>query len=106
MALGTRGLLEDQGVQVGITMYSDASAALGIALRRGVGKARHIEVRQLWLQDRVAHGDIEVVKVKGEENPADALTNHSDSSKLEAHCRAMGHRRGVGRSLSAHTLMT
>ena len=37
---------------------------------------RHLDVRHLWLQDAVAHQEIEVRRVPGEENPADLLTKY------------------------------
>ena len=40
--LGARGILGDLGVTVGIVIHTDASAARGIALRKGLGKVRHI----------------------------------------------------------------
>ena len=41
--LGIQGMLHDSGVILGITLYTDSSAAKGIASRRGLGKVRHIE---------------------------------------------------------------
>ena len=52
----------------------DAEAARAIAPRQGIGKVRHLEVRYLWLQDKVRRGKIKLVKVWGKENPADVLT--------------------------------
>ena len=72
MALGTRSLMGELGVDLKVTVHADASAAIGIAQRRGVGKVGHIEVHQLWLQDRVSRGDIRIRKVDGNHNPADA----------------------------------
>ena len=63
--LGIRALLGDLGVECAATLNTDASAALGIASRRGLGKVRHIDVSQLWLQQRVANGDLIVQKVDG-----------------------------------------
>ncbi len=57
-------MLRDLGVDVRIRSRTDASAAKGIANRRGLGKIRHIEVHQLWLQEKVNRGEIEVMKVK------------------------------------------
>ena len=90
VALGTKSLLEDLGVPMGIVVYSDASAALGIAQRRGVGKVRHVEVHQLWLQDRVAQGDLKVRKIDGTKNPADAVTKYLDGVKLREHSDKVG----------------
>jgi hypothetical protein len=38
---------------VRVRLKTDASAAKGIASRKRLGKARHIEVNQLWLQDKL-----------------------------------------------------
>ena len=37
-ALGTSGVLQDLGIKLPITLYTDSSAAKGIASRRGLGK--------------------------------------------------------------------
>ena len=42
------------GIVFQIQVKSDASAAVGIAMRRGLGKVRHIDVSQLWLQEKIA----------------------------------------------------
>ena len=42
--------------------------------RIGLGKARHIQTRYLWLQERVAMSDLKVVHVPGKSNRAGALT--------------------------------
>ena len=65
MALGIQSMLKDLGVELKVRLRTDASAAKGIAARRGLGKIRHIEVHQLWLQEKVNNGSIEVMKVKG-----------------------------------------
>ncbi len=66
---------------------SDASAAIGIASRRGLGKVRHIEVHQLWIQDKVAKGEIILVKVKGTKNVADALTKYVGVDGVNHHMK-------------------
>ena len=44
-----------------------------------------MEVNQLWIQDKVAKGEIELVKVPGNVNVADALTKAIESDKLKWH---------------------
>ena len=73
-SLGLQSMMGDLGLDVGITLKTDASAALGIGLRRGLGKLRHVEVHQLWLQDAIYRGKLALEKVDGKTNPADALT--------------------------------
>ncbi len=58
---------------------------------------RHIEVNQLWLQDKVRKGDIEVEKVGGKFNIADALTKHVDGANMRMHIEEMGLKHMSGR---------
>ena len=74
IVMGMQSMLRDFGVNVGILISTDASAAVGIASRRGLGKVRHIDVCQLWIQDHVAQGSIKLVKISGDHNFADSLT--------------------------------
>ena len=87
VAMGTRTLLRDMGISgLGpIELKSDASAAIGIGNRIGIGKVRHIEVTQLWVQEKVAKGEIKLTKVKSEVNLADMLTKAVDSTSIEYH---------------------
>ena len=61
-------MLSDFGLKASVQLNTDASAAKGIASRKGLGKIRHVEVQQLWLQDKVASGEIVVKKVDGKVN--------------------------------------
>ena len=59
--------MEDMDVDMKLRIRTDSSAALGVSRRRGLGKMRHIELSQLWLQAKVGSGEMEVMKVKGKE---------------------------------------
>ena len=84
--LGIQSMFRDMGVEsLGIRLLTDASAAKGIASRKGLGKVKHLDVSQLWIQDRVANGDIEIVKINGNENIADILTKHVNSEDIRVH---------------------
>ena len=85
VGIGLRSVLADLGVDCRIRIHTDASAAKAIASRKGLGKVRHVEVNQLWIQDRVGSGDIEIQKIPGSVNPADALTKHVGSEILTKH---------------------
>jgi len=83
--IGLRSVMEDLGVNLQVRVRTDASAAKGIASRRGLGKVRHIEVNQLWLQDKVSTGEVVVMKVKGEGNLADGLTKPLEGPAMRKH---------------------
>ena len=76
---------------------TDSSAAMGGSKRRGLGKVRHIELNQLWLQEKVNNKEIEMRRVKGEDNVADALTKHLDQRNINKHLQATGQRIHEGR---------
>ena len=57
-----------------VKLGTDSSAAKSFVNRRGLGKMRHLQIRDLWLQDEVEHGRLVVHKVKGDQNPADLMT--------------------------------
>ena len=101
--MGISRLMEDLGVECveRVTLLSDASAAMGIASRRGSGKVRHIEVNQLWLQDKVMKGEVEISKVSTGNNLADALMKHVEGDILGKHMRGLGVQISSGR----HSLM-
>ena len=47
---GIRSMLDDFGIKGRVVLNTDASAAKGIAMRKGLGRVRHIEVNQSWIQ--------------------------------------------------------
>ena len=85
MSIGLRSVLADLGIDSRIRIHTDAAAAKAIASRKGLRKVRHIEVNQLWIQDRVGSGDIEIRKIPGSINLADALTKYVESEVLIKH---------------------
>ena len=75
----------DLGFHLRPCIHNDATAAIGIAKRRGVGKIRHLSTTDLWIQERQREGDLEIAKVLGTENPGDALTKYVERMLLEKH---------------------
>jgi hypothetical protein len=63
-----------------VCVWTDSSAALGIATRSGLGKLRLLETHTLWVQEKVRVGAIAVRKVRGDVNPADLFTKHLPST--------------------------
>ena len=103
--LGHQAIMSDYGVDLPVRMWSDSSAALGIAKRSGLGRIRHLDTNTLWLQEKVRTGAIEVRKVKGEENPADLFTKHLPSQdKVHTLVRLFGCECRDGRASSAPLL--
>ena len=103
-AKGMQSLCRDLGWQYKIQVHSDATAAIGIARRRGLGKIRHLDVEDLWVQAKVRDKTIELVKVLGAENPADMLTKYVDKGILNKMMAKLGMNILPGRSSAAPEL--
>ena len=104
-ALGLQPLARDMNWELKINVHSDATAAIGIAKRRGLGKVRHLHTTDLWIQERVRNGDINLLKVLGTENPADALTKYLDPVTMNKALDKMGVHFMEGRAASAPAAM-
>ena len=92
-AKGLLSLAQDLGLGIKsnvIELGTDSEAAKSFVNRRGLGKMRHIEVRDLWLQKEIADGKDEVVKVPGEDNPADLMTKILDLETIHKRLNKMG----------------
>ena len=88
--MGINAISGDLWVLFQVNIKTDASAAKGIASRRGLRTVRHIDVSQLWLQDRVNKGEIVIENVSTKDHLADALTKHVDSGILAKHMSCAG----------------
>ncbi len=45
------------GEYLTLELKTDASAARGVILRQGVGEVRHLQIKQLWLQEMGPRGN-------------------------------------------------
>ena len=72
-----------------VHLGTDSSAAKSFVSRRGLGKMRHVEIRDLWLQKEVREGKVLVHKVVGTENPADLMTKILTASEIGDRLRGM-----------------
>ena len=78
-AMGIKTMAEEIGIfgmSGPVVLHTDSSSAKSFASRRGLGKARHVQTRCLWLQQAVADRQVLVRKVAGTRNPADILTKY------------------------------
>ena len=68
----------------------DATTCRGIMLRRGAGGIKHLQVKDLWVQEAVRQYNINVVKIPREQNVADALASPRTSKDLEVKLTTVG----------------
>ena len=49
--IGLQALARDLRFEVTLSLHSDATAAIGIARKPGMGKIRHLDCTDLWIQE-------------------------------------------------------
>ena len=89
-ALGLQSLAADMHWTLQLNVHSDATAAIGIAKRRGLGKIRELQTTDLWVQERVRSGDVNLLKVLGTENTAHIFTKYLDAAIMTKALERMG----------------
>ena len=81
-SMGVQAFAKDLGRVVPIRLHID-NAALSMISRTGLGKAKHIEIQYLWLQEAVRHNKLTVEKIPLETNSSDLGTKHLTSERSE-----------------------
>ena len=104
--LGLKSIATDLGIDSGMKLKTDATAAMGMARRLGVGKARHLDTSILWVQGHVRSGEVLLENIPGQVNPGDALTKYLSGPDLRGHLERMGLSFEEGRAASAPQLTT
>ena len=68
-------IMKEVGEELELCLRGDSTASHGTLQRLGTGRIKHLQTRQLWLQERVKEGDVAIEKVPREVNWADLLTH-------------------------------
>ena len=101
---GLMSMLKDLNWTTEGKVYGDASAALGIIHRIGLGKTRHIDTSLLWIQHTAAERHLTFTKVLGKNNPADIFTKYLDQNTSDAHLKTTNYYVIAGRATEAPKL--
>ena len=73
-----------------VQLFTDSSAAKSSVSRTGLGRMKHLEIRDLWRQREVGLGRVLVNKVEGTRNPVDLMTKNLKRWEIEVRLRLMG----------------
>ena len=104
--LGIKSAMQDWGIQVSGVVKSDASAALGIIQRQGLGKVRHIDCSYLYIQQINAEKVLAFSKVPGARNSADICTKGLAWDKILEFVGDIGGQYAEGRASLASKLQS
>ena len=89
-ALGVQSVLRDFGRKVKIEIHSDATAAIGICKRQGLGRVRHLATADLWIQQKVRDRELKLYKLPGKDNPSDMLTKYKSAPEASRFMSTIG----------------
>ena len=64
-------------------LHLDASATLIVVNRRGLGKAKHVDIQSLWIQEASKPNRFATKKIGTNVNPADLMTKPLTKQKIE-----------------------
>ena len=99
--MAVQAYAQDLGLTLASELYTDSSAALGIAKRAGIGKVRHLRTQGLCIQEVRVSGRIVYKKVLGEKNPSDLFTKYMSAELSLRHLTAICARFVAGRAETA-----
>ena len=88
--VGYKHALEDVGMNTKLKLVVDASAAIGMMTRSGVGTAKHSETRWMWMQGAIRRKDIQLEKVHSHDNPEDLFTKSLCHNVMVRHMNFLG----------------
>ena len=71
--MGIQSVLTDFGVKVKIEIHSEATAAIGICKRQGLGRVRHLAIADLWMKQRIRSRELKLFKLLGKDNPSELM---------------------------------
>ncbi len=87
--MGIKNLLVDMGMDPGtLLIYEDTDRARRLAMNdMGQKRARHLETKHHFAQDLCRNEKIKVMRLPGEDQPADLLTKGSHTAKAHDYLR-------------------
>ena len=82
--LGIQSVAKDLGITCRLNLHLDASATLRLVNRRGLGKAKHVDIQSLWIQEASKSNRFATKKIgTSVVNPADLMTKPLTKQKIE-----------------------
>ena len=88
---GANSLAKDWNLEYKFGVNMDATAAIGMAGRRGLGKVKHVHTVFLWIQERLQEYKAVVKKQHTSDMLADILTKFLPRETLEKLLKRMGY---------------
>ena len=77
--------------KVNIKIHTDSSSGKSMATRIGSSrKAKHIDLKHLFIQQLIQHDYVRLIKIHTNDNPADIFTKYVSTEALQRHLQQAG----------------
>ena len=80
-SLGIQSVAKDLVIACGMNRHLDATASMCLVNRRGLGKAKHVDKQNLWIQEASKSKGFVTKKVGTNVKPADLMTKPQPDRK-------------------------
>ena len=77
------------GKKVSPVLNLDASSAIAIRKKQGVGRIKHLSVKLLWLQNTIEETSVKVQKFPRDLDIPDIATKHQKANELQQFARTV-----------------
>ena len=89
--LGIQNVAKDLGITCRLNLNLDASATLSLVNRRGLGKAKHVDMQSQWTQEASESDRFATKRIGTTVNLADLMTKPMTKQKVEQLMSIMGY---------------
>ena len=89
--LGIQSAASYLGISCRLNLHVDASATMCLVNRRGLGKAKHVDMQNVWIQEGSKLGWFATKKVDTSVNRADLMTKPIPKARIGQLMSLMGH---------------
>ena len=81
--LGIQSVAKDLGISCRLNLHLDASATMCLVNRRGLGKTKHVDMQNLWIQEASKSGRFTTKKVDTSVSPAYLMMNPVPKARID-----------------------
>ena len=78
-----QSMCDELQMPISVEAYTDSTACIGAVHRRGLGRMRHLAVKELRMQEEIKQGHVTIHHVPSAVNPADLLTKALPRPRFE-----------------------
>ena len=75
--MGIQSVAKDLGIECGLNLHLGAAATMCLVNRKGLGKAKHVDIQNVWIQEASKAGKFVTKKVCTNVKRTDLTTNET-----------------------------